>query len=105
MFGGFGELGLFVLVTLLVGVVLYFLPTIIVVKRQSASVTPVVLVNLLLGWTIIGWIIALIWSLSAKGVDQGPATGSAPPLCAQCGKQSQGGSKFCAHCGAAIAAS
>ena len=105
MFGGFGELGLLVMVSLIVGVVLYFLPTIIVVKRQTANVTPIVLVNLLLGWTVIGWIIALIWSLSAQGVPQGPATGSAPLLCPQCGKSSQGGSRFCAHCGAAIAAS
>jgi hypothetical protein len=105
MFGSFGELGLIVLVSLVVGLVLYFLPTIIAVKRQKANVTPIVLVNLLLGWTVIGWIIALIWSLWTEPADQGPATGSATLLCAQCGKYSQGGSRFCAHCGAAIVAS
>jgi hypothetical protein len=99
------ELIVFVLAVLGVLTVLYFLPTIIAVKRQKANVTPIVLVDLLLGWTVIGWIVALIWALSTQVVDKEPATGSESLLCAQCGKYSQGGSKFCAHCGAVIAAS
>jgi hypothetical protein len=104
MFGSFAELELLILAYVGVGVVLYFLPTFIAVKRQKANVTPIVLVNLLLGWTVFGWIVALIWSLSTQAVDHRPATESTS-LCAQCGKSSQGGSKFCAHCGAAIATS
>ncbi len=107
MFGSFGttELQLIILTSLGVLTVLYFLPTIIAVKRQKANITPIVLVDLLLGWTVIGWMVALIWALSTQVVDQGPASGSASLLCAQCGKYSQGGSRFCAHCGAAIATS
>ncbi|MBG8556154.1 superinfection immunity protein [Hymenobacter guriensis] len=41
---------------------IYFLPAIIGRNhRQSGSIA---LLNLLLGWTIIGWIAALIWSVS-----------------------------------------
>lgn len=43
---------------------LYFLPTIIVLARRKKNVLGPILVNVLLGWTIIGWIVALIWALS-----------------------------------------
>lgn len=38
---------------------LYFLPTIIAGKNKQGSVF---VLNLFLGWTIIGWLIALIWA-------------------------------------------
>jgi Superinfection immunity protein/Short C-terminal domain len=41
---------------------IYFIPSIIVWgKRQSDSV---IALNLLLGWTILGWIVALVWALN-----------------------------------------
>ena len=43
--------------------VLFFLPTIIAVLRHHRNTLAVFLVNLLLGWTGIGWIAALIWSV------------------------------------------
>lgn len=43
--------------------VLYFLPTIIVLLRRKKNVLGPILVNVLLGWTIVGWIVALIWAL------------------------------------------
>ena len=43
----------------------YFLPTIIAVNRRHHQRTPIVLVNTLLGWTVIGWFVALIWAVSA----------------------------------------
>ena len=43
---------------------LYFLPTIIVLLRRNHSMAAVVLVlNVLLGWTFLGWLIALVLSL------------------------------------------
>jgi Superinfection immunity protein len=48
----------------LVGLVLYFLPTIIVLARRKKNVLGPILVNVLLGWTVIGWIVALIWALT-----------------------------------------
>lgn len=46
-------------------IVLYFLPTIIVVKRRHRSTGGIVALNILAGWTFIGWLIALVWSLSS----------------------------------------
>jgi hypothetical protein len=45
---------------------IHFLPTIIAALRHSRNVVPIFLVNLFLGWTIIGWIAALIWALVSE---------------------------------------
>ena len=60
----------------------YFLPTIIAILRRKANAGGIFVLNLLLGWTLIGWIGALVWSLSADAqptiiVQNHP--GAAPP--------------------------
>jgi hypothetical protein len=45
--------------------IMYWLPTIIAIARQAHSALGVFLLNFFLGWTVIGWILALIWSLAA----------------------------------------
>jgi hypothetical protein len=42
--------------------VLYFLPAFIAKSRKHRNLTGVTLLNLFLGWTFLGWIVALIWS-------------------------------------------
>lgn len=44
---------------------LYFLPTIIANKREHPNKKPIILINICLGWTLLGWFAALIWSVSA----------------------------------------
>jgi hypothetical protein len=46
-------------------VVMYWLPTIIAVARQTHSALGVAVLNFFLGWTVIGWVVALIWALGA----------------------------------------
>lgn len=45
------------------GFVMYFLPSIIAFARSKRDSTSILVLNLLLGWTAIGWVIALIWSV------------------------------------------
>jgi Superinfection immunity protein len=49
---------------LIFSVLLYFLPTII--ARDKPDATALFLVNLLFGWTIIGWFVALIWACAEQ---------------------------------------
>lgn len=42
---------------------LYFFPTIIAYSRGHRNATGLMWVNLFLGWSVIGWIGALIWSV------------------------------------------
>ena len=44
---------------------MYWLPTIIAVVRQNHSALGVAMLNFFLGWTVIGWIMALVWALAA----------------------------------------
>lgn len=52
-------------ILLMVLFVAYFLPTFISAKRGHPNGTGIFLLNLFLGWTFIGWLVALIWSVSA----------------------------------------
>lgn len=45
------------------GFVLYFLPAIIGFARSKRDAVSILVLNLFLGWTAIGWVIALIWAL------------------------------------------
>ena len=50
---------------ILIGLILvYFLPFMIAKKTNHPRSTPIFALNLLLGWTFIGWVVALVWSLS-----------------------------------------
>jgi hypothetical protein len=44
---------------------LYFLPALIAGGRHLHERTAITLLNLFLGWTFIGWIIAFIWAIAA----------------------------------------
>ena len=63
---------------------LYFLPSLI--GRDKKDALGIFLVNFLLGWTLIGWVVALIWACAADR----PAYLQYAPA---------GGGRFCSHCG------
>ena len=46
-----------------VGVALYLLPSIVARQVQHHNVVAIVVLNVLLGWTLLGWIGALVWAL------------------------------------------
>jgi hypothetical protein len=54
----------FAMILLLAGLLVYLLPMIIVALRdvQGGAAGGVVLINLLIGWTLIGWLVAFIWA-------------------------------------------
>ncbi len=45
------------------GFVMYFLPSIIALARSKRDIVGIVLLNFFLGWTMIGWIVALVWAV------------------------------------------
>jgi len=46
-----------------IGLLMYFLPTIVALVRSKRDTGVIFVLNLFLGWTMIGWIIALVWAL------------------------------------------
>ena len=61
--------------------VFYFLPSIIALIRKHRNENAIAILNLFLGWTFIGWIIALVWSFTAdvKTSGQDKLTDVKPP--------------------------
>jgi hypothetical protein len=47
-------------------VLVYFIPFLVALMRRCKDKKNILLINLFLGWTIIGWVIALIQAFSQK---------------------------------------
>lgn len=43
---------------------LYMLPSLVASGRSHANASAIVVLNLFLGWTVLGWIGALVWSMT-----------------------------------------
>ncbi len=61
---GEGIIGLLIfLVIAVVCFVIYFLPTIIAFKKERDNKVSILALNLFLGWSLIGWVVSLVWAL------------------------------------------
>jgi len=60
---------IFLLILILV---FYFLPSVIASKRNTRHGGTIFLINLLFGWTILGWFAALIWAIVEGPEDPKP---------------------------------
>ncbi len=52
------------IVAVIVAILIYFLPFFIAQKRKHHNWRAIGLLNLFLGWTFVGWVIALVWSVA-----------------------------------------
>ncbi|HVM48404.1 MAG TPA: superinfection immunity protein [Candidatus Acidoferrum sp.] len=48
----------------LIAFILYFVPAAIAVLRGKQNALAIIVLNLFLGWTFLGWVIALVWSVA-----------------------------------------
>ena len=55
-----------VLITLLS--LFYFLPFAIAFNKKRANTGAIFALNLFLGWSLIGWVIALVWALKEESI-------------------------------------
>ena len=62
-------LGLPILLLILIAVVafgIHFLPTFVAGSRHVHNFWWIFLINFFFGWTLIGWVIALVWALQDR---------------------------------------
>jgi len=55
---GISDLGL-----IIGGFCFYFLPSIVAFLRGYKNILSIFLLNVFLGWTVLGWVSALVWSV------------------------------------------
>lgn len=60
MFGSF----VFVNIAFMLLFVVYIIPSIVGLLRKKDDIAAIIILNLFLGWSFLGWVIALVWALS-----------------------------------------
>ncbi len=53
----------FALILIPVLILLYLLPCIVATTRRNPHSASIAVINIFLGWTLIGWVVALAWAL------------------------------------------
>lgn len=94
-------------------VALYFFPTIVAFREKHPRATPILALDLLLGWTAIGWVVSLIWALSPPQNAASAARSSSTPQakwepeptmrkCPFCAEGVRAEAIKCKHCGSEL---
>ena len=55
-----------IVIAIIVGLEIYFLPSTISFNRDQPNKFAILALNLFLGWTLLGWVLSLVWSLTAR---------------------------------------
>ena len=67
------DLSIVVIIAIIIGsiisLILYYLPTIIAFGKGKTNKWAVFALNFFLGWSLIAWVIALVWALKQDIVD------------------------------------
>jgi hypothetical protein len=75
-----------------VGAIIYFAPS--VIGDRKANRWAIFILNLLAGWTIVGWIVAMVWACCAEPSEKPVLSHSTHGVMSQ--------KAFCGHCGSPV---
>lgn len=54
-------------ITLMItSIVIYMLPAVVAMMRSHRNTAAITVLTVLLGWTMLGWVVALVWAFTAN---------------------------------------
>lgn len=91
-------------VTFIIGAIIYFIPAANAQSRKHKSTSAIFAANLFFGWTVIGWLVCLVWSYSGNRqiADQNAPTPETHVRCPECRELVIRDARKCKHCGCAL---
>lgn len=89
---------------------LYFLPTFEAWNKGHPNLTSIALVNFFLGWSLIGWVVAIVWAFKRPEPPVTPAQVVVSPhpsardtkVCPFCAEEILVAATKCKHCGSEV---
>jgi predicted membrane channel-forming protein YqfA (hemolysin III family) len=94
---------------------LYLLPTYEAWSKQHPNLTSIALVNIFLGWSVVGWVGAMVWAykipepVDIRATAYVPVSGAGIPTdtrpmktCPECAESILAAAVKCKHCGSAV---
>jgi hypothetical protein len=90
-------------VTVFIGLEIYFAPTTIAHYAKKRNFGAILFLNLALGWTLVGWVVAMVWAMAKEDIVVAQAQAPAPmnwrPLPGEASKPSPADDlKDCPYC-------
>lgn len=76
----------------LLAVLAYLLPCGVAIHREHPARAGIALVNVLFGWTLIGWLVSFVWAFTGEG-EAGKRS------CPHCAESIQAAAAVCRYCG------
>jgi len=95
--GGIGAGVVLILVIVVLGI--YLIPTIVGKARNVPNIGSVFVINFFLGWSLIGWAVALAMAVRTVAPSTQVIIHRNESVCGSCGTPLGVGAKFCASCG------
>lgn len=57
---------IFAVIIIIISIPIYFLPSILAYRKQHINKIAILILNIFLGWTLIGWVGSLVWAVSTN---------------------------------------
>ena len=96
----FGVPMIYMWLLMIIAIALYFMPTIVAGYRQQYSFFLILVLNILLGWTMLGWLLLLIWA--SFGDPHSAWSRPAEKKCPYCAEYIKAEAIKCKHCGSEL---
>ncbi|RKQ28683.1 superinfection immunity protein [Oceanobacillus halophilus] len=62
--------GLILFIVVIIAAAFYFLPTIVAKINNQPNFASILVLNLFLGWSLIGWVVSLVWAVKKETARQ-----------------------------------